>query len=59
MRASLLVDVLTLLFLGLEVGAHQVVLALEGVELINDILKAFFIFQFELGLSEVFLFPKV
>jgi hypothetical protein len=59
MRARLHVDVETLLFLELELGAHHPVLALEGVELVNYILEAFFMLQFKLWLSEVLLFPKV
>ena len=59
MRARLHVGFLTLLFLGLRLAAHPAILALEGVELVNDILEAFFILKFKLRLSKVFLFPQI
>jgi hypothetical protein len=61
MRARLHIDIITQLFRGLELElvAHQPVLALEGVELVNNILEALFMCQFNVRLPEVLLFPKV
>ena len=56
-RARLHVDVLALLLLGLLLGTLQPVLELEGVELIDDILEAFFLFELQLRLSKVLLVP--